>query len=84
MGKIMAREWVRQGINVNMLCPGYVATDLNAAWFATDAGRQQTNSFHRRRLMDESDLDAALLFLASDSSRAVTGAVITINDGQSL
>lgn len=84
MGKIMAREWVRQGVNVNMICPGYIATDLNADWFATDAGRQQIDGFHRRRLMEESDLDTALLFLASDSSRAITGAVITIDDGQSL
>lgn len=84
MGKVMAREWVRQGINVNMICPGYIATDLNADWFATDAGRQQIDAFHRRGLMKECDLDAALLFLASDSSRAVTGAVITIDDGQSL
>ena len=34
--------------------------------------------------MVEDDLDAMLLYLGSDASRAVTGSVITLDDGQSL
>lgn len=84
MGRVMAREWIRKGINVNMICPGYIKTEINADWFDTDAGARQVQKFHRRRLMEESDLDVPLLFLASDASRAVTGTAITIDDGQSL
>lgn len=84
MGKILARDWVRQGINVNSLCPGYIKTDLNAAWFETELGKRQIADFPRRRLMDASDLDTMLLYLASDASRGVTGASFTIDDGQSL
>lgn len=84
MGKVMARDWVRKGINVNMICPGYIKTAINGAWFDTPAGERQIQKFPRRRMMAESDLDAILLFLASDASRAVTGTHITIDDGQSL
>lgn len=84
MGKVMAKDWVRQGINVNMICPGYVKTDINADWFESEAGARHMAQFNRKRLMDESDLDVPLLFLASDSSRAVTGTALTVDDGQSL
>ena len=30
MGMVMAREWVNQGVNVNVLCPGYIDTELTA------------------------------------------------------
>ena len=33
LGKMLARQWVRHGINVNMLCPDYVKTELNGEWF---------------------------------------------------
>lgn len=84
MGKVMARDWIRQGINVNMICPGYIRTGINADWFDTPVGAKQIEKFPRRRLMQEHDLDVALLWLASDASRAVTGSSITVDDGQSL
>ena len=84
MGKVLAREWIRKGINVNMICPGYIKTEINAAWFDTEAGAKQVNSFPRRRLMQQCDLDVPLLFLASDLSQAVTGTSIVIDDGQSI
>ena len=84
MGKVMAREWMRKGINVNMICPGYIKTEINAAWFESEGGAKQVLSFPRRRLMEESDLDVPLLFLASDLSRAVTGTAYVVDDGQGL
>jgi NAD(P)-dependent dehydrogenase (short-subunit alcohol dehydrogenase family) len=38
MGKSLAREWANRGINVNVICPGYVETELNTDWFATAGG----------------------------------------------
>jgi len=84
MGRVMARDWARSGINVNIVAPGYIATDMNGDWFETDAGRRLVDKWVRRRLMEESDLDAILLYLASDAARAVTGSVFTIDDGQTL
>jgi NAD(P)-dependent dehydrogenase (short-subunit alcohol dehydrogenase family) len=84
MTKALAREWARHGVAVNALCPGYVETEMNADWFATEAGRKQVRSFPRRRLMDVSGLDEAFLLLAGPGAKAITGSLITVDDGQSL
>jgi len=84
MGKSLAREWANRGINVNVICPGYVETELNSEWFHEEGGLKQIAGFPRRRLMEEGDLDAVMTFLASDAARAVTGSVITLDDGQTL
>ncbi|WP_374570734.1 SDR family NAD(P)-dependent oxidoreductase [Phenylobacterium sp.] len=84
MTKVLAREWARQMIAVNAICPGYIETDINADWFKTEGGQKQLKSFPRRRLAEAEDLDAALLMLAGPAARAITGTLITIDDGQSL
>lgn len=84
MTQSLAREWARHGINVNALCPGYIETELNGEWFRSEKGAAQVRTFPRRRLAVESDLDGMLLLLASDASRAITGSLLTIDDGQSL
>ncbi len=82
MGRALAREWVTKGVNVNMICPGYIETEINAEWFQSEGGKRQVQSFPRKRLMHESDLDAMVLYLCSDASRAITGSVFNIDDGQ--
>jgi NAD(P)-dependent dehydrogenase (short-subunit alcohol dehydrogenase family) len=82
--KSLAREWARRGISVNALCPGYIETDINADWWPTEGGQKQLKGFPRRRLMEASDLDAAFLMLVGPAARAITGSVVTIDDGQSL
>jgi NAD(P)-dependent dehydrogenase (short-subunit alcohol dehydrogenase family) len=84
MTKVLAREWARPQIAVNALCPGYIETDLNAHWFAEEGGQRQRKGWPRRRLMEETDLDAALMMLAGPAARAITGSVITLDDGQTL
>jgi NAD(P)-dependent dehydrogenase (short-subunit alcohol dehydrogenase family) len=84
MGKSLAREWARKGINVNVLCPGYIKTELNDAWFDSEGGQKLVATFPRKRLMETSDLEALALYLTSDEARAVTGSVFTVDDGQSL
>ena len=80
----MAREWARSRIAVNALCPGYIETAINDQWWPTEGGQRQLKGFPRRRLMDATDLDAAFLMLAGPAARAMTGSVITVDDGQSL
>lgn len=84
LGKSLALDWARQGVNVNMILPGYIETELTRSLFAAEAGKQLLATFPRRRLAHESDLDGAVLFLCSDAARRVTGAEIVIDDGQSL
>ena len=84
LGKSLAREWANRGVNVNVVCPGYIETELNADWFASDGGKAQIAGFPRRRLMQSEDLDATMLFLCSDASRAITGSSFVLDDGQTL
>ena len=84
LGRNLAREWVRQGVNVNTIQPGYIQTEIAGDWFQTDGGARQIAGWHRRRMMPLDSLDAMLLYFSSDASAHVTGAVIDIDDGQSL
>ena len=80
----LAREWARRGVAVNALCPGYIETGINDAWWPTEGGQKQLKGFPRRRLMEAQDLDEAFLMLVGPAARTITGSVITIDDGQSL
>jgi len=84
LGRVLARDWASKGINVNMIAPGYVATDLVGDYFETEGGRRLMATFARDRVMDMTALDPMLLFLCSDASAQVTGSVMTLDDGQSL
>lgn len=84
MGRHLAREWARQGPNVNNLCPGYIKSELAGDWFDTEGGHKQMSKWPRRRILDEDALDPMLVYLLSDESKGVTGADFTIDDGQSL
>ncbi len=77
-----AREWVRSGICVNAVCPGYMKTEINADWFDSEAGRRMVEKMPRGRLMP---IDAVLPFVAhltSDDGAHVTGSVYQVDDGQ--
>jgi NAD(P)-dependent dehydrogenase (short-subunit alcohol dehydrogenase family) len=84
MTRVMAREWARRGISVNALGPGYILSGINDEWFKTEGGAAQLKRFPKRRLMQESDLDAALLMLAGPAASAITGQLFIIDDGQTL
>ena len=77
----LALEWARHGIRVNAIAPGYVETDMNRGFFATDAGRAMVKRVPQRRIGQPADLDGALLLLASDASSYMTGSVIVVDGG---
>jgi len=82
--KAMALELARHRIRVNALAPGYIETGINDFWWPTEGGQKQLKGFPRRRLMQESDLDAAFQMLVGPAAKAIAGSVIVIDDGQSL
>jgi NAD(P)-dependent dehydrogenase (short-subunit alcohol dehydrogenase family) len=84
MTRAMALEWARYGINVNAICPGYIETEINRDYFATEAGKKLVAMLPRRRVGQPEDLDGLLLLLASDASRFINGAIITADDGLSV
>jgi NAD(P)-dependent dehydrogenase (short-subunit alcohol dehydrogenase family) len=81
MTKALALEWARHGIRVNALAPGYIETELNAEFFASDAGKALIKRIPQRRLGKTSELYGALLLLASEAGSYMTGSVIAVDGG---
>lgn len=78
----MAHEWAGYGINVNAINPGYIETDINRALFQTPAGKKVIEGLPRHRLGTPEALDGALLLLASPANHFMTGATLSVDDGQ--
>jgi 3-oxoacyl-[acyl-carrier protein] reductase len=77
----MALELARHGVRVNALAPGYIETEINRDFLATEAGERMKKRIPQRRFGTPEDLDGALLLLASDASRYMTGSIIVIDGG---
>lgn len=81
LNRALALEWARHGIRVNAICPGYIETEINRDFFASEAGLTLIRRVPQRRLGQPEDLDGALLLLASDYSRFMTGTEIVVDGG---
>lgn len=81
MTKQLALELARDNIRINALAPGYIATDLNRAFFESEAGLALVRRVPQRRLGTLSDLNGPFLLLASDASAFMTGSVMTVDGG---
>ena len=79
--KAMALEPARHDIRVNALAPGYIETEINRDFLASEAGQRLCRQIPQRRFGVPEDLDGALLLLASDASRYMTGSLIVIDGG---
>ncbi len=84
MTKCLALEWARHGIRVNAICPGYIRTEMNAAYFDSEPGQKDIKSWTSRRLGTDTDLNGLLLLLASDESDFINGSIMQADDAQSL
>jgi 3-oxoacyl-[acyl-carrier protein] reductase len=79
--KAMALELAGNGIRVNAIAPGYIDTEINHDFWSTPGGEKLTKRIPQRRVGDESDLDGAIMLLASSASRYMTGSVVTVDGG---
>lgn len=77
----MALELARYNIRVNALAPGYIETDINRDFFASEAGQAIIKRVPQRRLGKAEYLDGPLLLLASDASEFMTGSTIVVDGG---
>ncbi|MBH3470586.1 SDR family NAD(P)-dependent oxidoreductase [Pseudomonas putida] len=82
MTKSLACEWVNDGIRVNALAPGYIATDM------TLQARSNPELFDKwldctpmNRCGDPAEVASAALFLASDAASYITGAILSVDGG---
>jgi NAD(P)-dependent dehydrogenase (short-subunit alcohol dehydrogenase family) len=79
--RAMALEWAGNRIRVNALAPGYIDTEINHDFWSTPGGEKLTKRIPQRRVGAESDLDGAIMLLASNASRYMTGSVVTVDGG---
>ncbi len=83
MGKSLAREVARYNITVNAVCPGLIDTQLIETVPAADRARFLAQIPLNRYGTPEEVADA-LVFLASDRARYITGATLTVDGGLTM
>jgi 2-deoxy-D-gluconate 3-dehydrogenase len=80
--KILCNEWAARGINVNGIAPGYFATNNTAALQADEArNRQILERIPAGRWGRPEDLAGAAVFLASQASDYMHGAIVPVDGG---
>lgn len=81
--KALGNEWAGKGICVNSLAPGYMATDMNTALLDPDNPRKKeiTDRIPAGRWGTGEDMKGPCIFLASDASDYLSGAVIPVDGG---
>ena len=86
MTRAMAVELSPEGIHVNCIAPGFIATEMSAKALNSDPERKQ-KVFGRTpmgRLGDPGEIGDAALFLASDQASYLTGVILPVDGGNSV
>jgi 3-oxoacyl-[acyl-carrier protein] reductase len=84
MTKSLAIELTFKGVRVNAVAPGFIVTELNRDFLESPEGARMTRDIPAGRFGEAQDLDGALLLLASDAGRYISGATLVVDGGQSV
>jgi len=79
--KSLAPSAGRLGIRVNAISPGYVDTPMNAMIWGNDTIKHSFDLGHATGLQDAAEIADVVVFLASDASRSLTGAILNCDRG---
>jgi NAD(P)-dependent dehydrogenase (short-subunit alcohol dehydrogenase family) len=82
MTECLAVEWAPYGINVNAIAPGMFVSEMTDGMFERMGGNPAPH-LPRGRVPVAAQLDSTLLYLVTQGSDCVTGAIIRVDDGQS-
>jgi len=78
----LADDWGKHGVTVNCLAPGWFRTEQNKALYENQEWVEYiTDRIPVKRPGRPEDLDAAVVFLASEGSRYVTGQTLLVDGG---
>jgi 3-oxoacyl-[acyl-carrier protein] reductase len=80
----LAREVAGHGITVNAVAPGTTATPRVMRARSPEATREVMGAMPMGRLGEPEEIAEAIVFLASDGARFVTGATLDVNGGQAM
>ena len=80
--RALALEWAADNIRVNAVAPTYVRTDLTVPIFSNPEVLQTVKGHTPLgRFPEPEDIAAAILFLASDAARCITGVTLPVDSG---
>ncbi|TIM60227.1 MAG: SDR family oxidoreductase, partial [Mesorhizobium sp.] len=80
--KALAQEGARVGITVNVICPGYIATEMVRAMDEKVLNERVIPQIPVGRLGEPEEIARCVVFLASDDAGFITGSTISANGGQ--
>lgn len=81
LARAMAREFGIDGIRVNCVTPGLIATDINKGLIPDDKMKTILEGIPLNRIGEPNDVAGCLVFLASDLSKYLTGVTLDVNGG---
>jgi len=83
--KVQAKEWGKDGIRVNAICPGLIKTKFSEAlWSNEDLLKRLVKNLPVARMGTVEEIAGLALYLASDVSGYCTGAIFTADGGTTL
>ena len=84
--RAVAADWAARGVTVNAIAPGGFLTDANRRWFRErpEFQKEFEANIPMGRLGEPEEVAPLAVYLASEASRYMTGAVVVIDGGYTL